>query len=74
MRLQSRCERSLIGCPPPRYLTHPARKPIPIALVELSVTASPKKTMPLKARGSLLRAPTMLYVVLDVARMHQAVV
>jgi hypothetical protein len=39
-----------------------------------TVTASPKKIMPLAATGSLFKAPTMLYVVLLVARMHQAVV
>ena len=45
-----------------------------MALVEPRVTASPKKTMPESAKGSLFRAPTMLYVVELVARMHQAVV
>lgn len=39
--------------------THPAKKPVPIALVLPGVTASPKNTIPLKAKGSLLRAPTI---------------
>jgi hypothetical protein len=37
-----------------------------------NVTGAEKKTRPLTARGSLLRAPTMEYVVEDVTRMHQA--
>lgn len=49
-------------------------KPTPMAEIRPNVAISPKKTMPLRARGSLLRAPTMLYVVLDVTRTHQAVV
>jgi hypothetical protein len=38
------------------------------------VAASPKKMIPDAATGSLLRAPTIEYVVLDVARIHHAVV
>ena len=49
-------------------------KPTPMALVLPSVAGSWKKTMPLSASGSLLSAPTIEYVVDDVARMHHAVV
>jgi hypothetical protein len=39
-----------------------------------NVAGFPKKMIPDAATGSLFRAPTIEYVVLDVARMHQAVV
>lgn len=39
-----------------------------------NVTGSPKKIMPLAATGSLLRAPTIEYVVEEVVLTHQAVV
>lgn len=54
--------------------THPAKKPTEMALTLPVVTGSPKKTIPLKANGNLLSAPTMLYVVLLVVRTHHAVV
>ena len=54
--------------------TTPAKKPTVTALTEPNVTGSPKKIMPDAATGSLFNAPTMLYVVLLVARIHQAVV
>lgn len=54
--------------------THPATNPMKMELPLVKFKASPKKRMPLKANGNLLRAPTMLYVVLEVARMHHEVV
>ena len=50
----------------------PLTKPTPMAETLGNVTGSSKKTRPLTAMGSLLRAPTIEYVVDDVTRTHQA--
>ena len=52
--------------------TIPLTNPIKIADTAPSVTGASKKMKPLMAIGSLLSAPTMEYVVDDVARWHQA--
>lgn len=43
-----------------------------IAETEAKVTGASKKTRPERAIGSLLRAPTIEYVVEEVTRTHQA--
>jgi hypothetical protein len=53
---------------------HPATKPMKMELPLVMLSSSPKNKIPLKANGSLLRAPTILYVVLEVARIHHDVV
>jgi hypothetical protein len=50
----------------------PETKPIPMAETDPKVTGASKKTRPLIAIGSLLRAPTIEYVVLLVTRTHHA--
>lgn len=50
----------------------PEMKPIKMAETEPKVKGASKKTRPEIAIGSLLRDPTMEYVVEDVTRMHQA--
>jgi hypothetical protein len=52
--------------------TRPLTKPTKIADTLPKVIGASKKISPLTARGSLFRAPTIEYVVEDVARMHQA--
>lgn len=52
--------------------TRPLTKPTPIAETLGRVTGASKKIRPLRARGSLFRAPTMEYVVDEVTRTHQA--
>ena len=52
--------------------TMPLTKPMKIADTLPTVTGAAKKIRPLMAIGSLLRAPTMEYVVEEVTRMHQA--
>lgn len=52
--------------------TIPLTNPMKIAETLPKVTGASKKTRPLTAIGSLLRAPTMEYVVEEVTRMHQA--
>jgi len=47
---------------------------MPMALTLGNVTGASKKTRPEMAMGSLLRAPTMEYVVELVTRTHQALV
>lgn len=54
--------------------TIPAKNPSPIADTDPKVTTSPKNNMPDAATGNLLSAPTILYVVLLVVRIHHAVV
>jgi hypothetical protein len=46
--------------------------PIMIAETLPNVTGAEKKMRPLMAMGSLLRDPTMEYVVEEVTRIHQA--
>jgi hypothetical protein len=50
----------------------PLTNPMMIADTLPKVTGALKKTKPLTAIGSLLRAPTIEYVVEEVTRMHQA--
>ncbi len=50
----------------------PLTKPTAMAETLGKVTGALKKTRPLTARGSLLRAPTIEYVVDEVTRTHQA--
>jgi hypothetical protein len=50
----------------------PLTNPIMIAVTLPKVTGAEKNTSPLTAMGSLLRAPTIEYVVDEVTRMHQA--
>ncbi len=52
--------------------TIPLTKPTPIALTLPRVTGVSKKTRPLRAMGSLFKAPTIEYVVDEVTRTHQA--
>ena len=52
--------------------TIPLTKPTPMADTLGSVTGASKKISPLKAMGSLFKAPTMEYVVEDVTRTHHA--
>ena len=52
--------------------TMPLTKPMKIAETLPKVTGALKKMRPLTAIGSLLRAPTIEYVVDDVMRMHHA--
>ena len=47
-------------------------KPTPIAETLGIVKGASKKTRPLRAMGSLLRAPTIEYVVEEVTRTHHA--
>ena len=53
--------------------TMPLMKPSTMAVTLPNVMGTAKKTSPMMAKGSLLRAPTMAYVVEDVARTHHAV-
>lgn len=50
----------------------PLTKPMKIAETLPIVTGAEKNTRPLMAMGSLLRAPTIEYVVDEVTRIHQA--
>jgi len=52
--------------------TSPDTNPIPMALTLPNVTGASKNTNPDKAIGSLLRAPTIEYVVDEVTRTHHA--
>lgn len=73
----------VVGSPPPilafadcltfaSAYTIPLINPTPIAETDGIVTGASKKMRPLSAIGSLLRAPTMEYVVEEVTRTHQA--
>lgn len=73
----------VVGNPPPifacadcltlaRAYTIPEMNPTAIAETLGAVTGASKKIRPLIAIGSLLRAPTMEYVVEEVTRTHQA--
>lgn len=50
----------------------PLTKPRMMAVTLPNVTGAAKKMRPETAIGSLLRAPTIEYVVEEVTRMHQA--
>lgn len=55
-----------------KVYTIPLTKPTAIAETLGTVTGASKNTSPLSAMGSLLRAPTMEYVVEEVTRTHHA--
>jgi hypothetical protein len=55
-----------------KVYTMPLTKPTPMAETLGNVMGASKKIRPLRATGSLLRAPTIEYVVEDVIRTHQA--
>lgn len=52
--------------------TMPLTKPMNMAETLPKVTAASKNTRPLRAMGSLFKAPTIEYVVEEVTRMHHA--
>ena len=73
----------VVGSPPPIFAcvdcltfasayTMPETNPTPIAETPGIVTGASKKMRPLRAMGSLFRAPTIEYVVEEVTRTHQA--